>query len=126
MSDDYFLEEFRPPDADMVDYILTTSRMVNNLAESQDTEDNRLLLESTSRSLKVLLAMAVAGYNLYKTEMTHGNILLEVSEGLYDRLVLTDNGQVRESDSLAINEYREWRTKMENFSIDDIMEEDEE
>lgn len=108
--DYFFEEEFRPPDSEMVDYVLSSSCILDEMsARASMTRDDSQALASASRSLKVMLAMAMSGFALYSTELEHANALSVLSESLYDRLMLTDPSQITDIDILPLTKWREYR-----------------
>lgn len=106
--DEIFLNEFRPPDEPMIEFILRMSVSLNAIArkESLDSEDAEVM-ERASHSIKVMLAMAVGGHFLFTNESKHSDALAELAGRLYDHLVLS--GMDEGIDIQALRDFQAYR-----------------
>lgn len=105
-----FNTEFRPPDEDMVEYILATSTLLSKISKYENmSEEDAQVISTASRSLLVLMAMAVSGFSLFSTETDHAQSLADLSQALYDRLVFTDPSLMSEIDISPITEWQDYR-----------------
>ena len=105
-----FNTEFRPPDEDMVEYILATSTLLSKISKYENmSEEDAQVISTASRSLLVLMAMAVSGFSLFSTETDHTQSLADLSQALYDRLVFTDPSLMSEIDISPITEWQDYR-----------------
>lgn len=105
--EEYSIEDFKPPDEDMVERVLTNSKMISLMSEDADGE-TRAILESASRSLKILLAMAVSGSYLHRKESYFNKELSSLAESLYDRLLMADSTQITDEDTRVLANFRAW------------------
>ena len=61
-----FNTEFRPPDEDMVEFILATSTLLSKISKYENmSEEDAQVISAASSSLLVLMAMAVSGFSLF-------------------------------------------------------------
>lgn len=121
--DDYFIEEFRPPDDEMIDFVLTISSAMTKMSEDADDQPFvQQTLLSASRSLKILLAMAVAGHHLYRKESEESDRLAQLAESLYDRLLMTDHNQAREEDAQVLVNFRQWRNELLDLDPETLLD----
>jgi hypothetical protein len=105
-----FNTEFRPPDEEMVDYILATSTLLSKIGKYENmSEEDAQVISTASRSLMVLLAMTMSGFALYSAETDHAQSLAGLSQALYDRLALTDPSQIGDIDISPILKWQEYR-----------------
>jgi hypothetical protein len=105
-----FNTEFRPPDEEMVDYILATSTLLSKISKYENiSEEDAQVISTASRSLMVLLAMTMSGFALYSAETDHAQSLAGLSQALYDRLALTDPSQIGDIDISPILKWQEYR-----------------
>jgi hypothetical protein len=105
-----FNTEFRPPDEDMVEFILATSTLLSKISKYENmSEEDARVISAASRSLLVLMAMAVSGFSLFSTETDHAQSLADLSQALYDRLVFTDPSLMSEIDISPITEWQDYR-----------------
>ena len=105
-----FNTEFRPPDEDMVEYILATSTLLSKISKYENmSEEDAQVISTASRSLLVLMAMAVSGFSLFSTETDHTQSLADLSQALYDRLVFTNPSLMSEIDISPITEWQDYR-----------------
>ena len=105
-----FNTEFRPPDEDMVEFILATSTLLSKISKYENmSEEDAQVISAASRSLLVLMAMAVSGFSLLSTETDHAQSLADLSQALYDRLVFTDPSLMSEIDISPITEWQDYR-----------------
>jgi hypothetical protein len=105
-----FNTEFRPPDEDMVEFILATSTLLSKISKYENmSEEDAQVISAASRSLLVLMAMAVSGFSLFSTETDHAQSLADLSQALYDRLVFTDPSLMSEIDISPITEWQDYR-----------------
>ena len=108
--DNLFNTEFRPPDEEMIDYILATSTLLNKIGKYENvSEEDAQVISTASRSLMVLLAMAMSGFALYSAETDHAESLAGLSQALYDRLALNDPRQIGDIDISPILAWQEFR-----------------
>ena len=105
-----FNTEFRPPDEDMVEFILATSTLLSKISKYENmSEEDAQVISAASRSLLVLMAMAVSGFSLFSTETDHAQSLADLSQALYDRLVFTDPSLMSEINISPITEWQDYR-----------------
>lgn len=108
--DDIFLNEFRPPDDSMIEFILSTSMALNVIAQNEDLADSsREVIERASHSIKVMLAMAVGGHALFVNESSHADALASLAGQLYDRLLLSGLLDGQSIDIAALQNFHEYR-----------------
>lgn len=110
MTDEPFLNEFRPPDDDMIEYMLNMSSYLFMFSKKEElTETERLTLAQASHSMKVLLAMAIGGHILYEQESKFADELHQVGSSLYDKAMLLDPGTIAEFDIGPLIRFRNYR-----------------
>ena len=121
MSDDNELRsEFRPPDEQMVDYMIGLSEELSKMATTIDMPNSsREVLEVASRSIKLLLAMAISGHTLFIGEGRRTDEIADVARSLYDILFLIEPSAL---DSVAnldvLRRYSEWESSPFETGID--------
>lgn len=110
MDETPFLNEFRPPDEDMIQYMLDMSSYLVMLAKKPDmTETERLTVSRAAHSMKVLLAMAVGGHILFEQESKFADELHKTATLLYDKLMLTDPALADSVDIGPLIRFRNYR-----------------
>lgn len=108
-----FNTEFRPPDQEMIDYILVTSTLLSKISKYDNiSEEDAQVMSTASRSLLVLMAMAVSGFSLFSAETEHAQSLADLSQSLYDRLVFTDPSLISEIDISAVTAWQDYRKEL--------------
>lgn len=109
-KDDELKSEFRPPDDEMIEFMLTVSDDLGELSsDSRLTEAERALLEVSSRSIKVLLAMSISGHALFIAEGRRLDAIANVARSLHDILFLIEPSALESVENInALKEYSEW------------------
>lgn len=104
------MNEFRPPDDSMIEFILGTSLALASISKNDAlTDDESAVLERASHSMKVMLAMAVGGHFLFTNEAKHADALAELAGKLYDHLVLSGVPDASEFDIDALHAFMAYR-----------------
>lgn len=108
--DDMFMNEFRPPDDSMVEFILNTSTALTAISKKETLNtDDTLVLERAAHSIKVMLAMAVGGHFLFTNEAKHSDALAELASRLYDHLILSGVQGADDFDIEALKQFQSYR-----------------
>lgn len=108
--DDMFMNEFRPPDDSMVEFILNTSTALGSISKKETLNtDDTLVLERAAHSIKVMLAMAVGGHFLFTNEAKHSDALAELASRLYDHLILSGVQGADDFDIDALKKFQSYR-----------------
>lgn len=111
MTDDNFMNEFRAPDESMVDYMLELSSDLKEISTMSSLGHSETeTLKQASHSMKVLLAMAIAGHHLFTTESNHADALASLVENLFDRLVMVEGNATPDIDISALANFRTFRS----------------
>lgn len=117
--DEIFMNEFRPPDDSMIEFILNTSLALGYISKRDDLDaDASLVLERASHSIKVMLAMAVGGHFLFTSEAKHADALADLASRLYDHLVLSGVPGASDFDIEALHAFHAYREEGPN--VDDL------
>ena len=102
--------EFRPPDDELVDFILSLSSSLKGMASSVDlTENEKTTLNLAERNLKLLLAMTMSGYALYIAESQHSDDLALLVSELRKSLQSVSPLDELAIDISALTRYSQWR-----------------
>jgi hypothetical protein len=110
--DEIFLNEFRPPDSEMIDYMLNLSASLSLVSNREEvTRNDSEVLKRCAHSMRVLLAMAVGGHVLFTGEAKHADALADLATALYDTLVLSGIADVESFDISALEEFRRYRVE---------------
>lgn len=108
--DEIFMNEFRPPDDSMIEFILATSLALGFISQRDDINaDDALVLERAAHSIKVMLAMAVGGHFLFTNEAKHADALADLASRLYDHLVLSGVEGASDFDIEALRAFQAYR-----------------
>lgn len=119
MSEEPFMNEFRPPDDSMIQYMLDTSSFLFMLAKRKElSESDRQALGRASHSLKVMLAMAIGGHFLYETEAKFADELHQVASRLFDKLMLLDPQSTESVDTGPLLRFASYRE--DGVNVDDL------
>lgn len=111
MTDDNFMNEFRAPDEDMVDYMMQLSFDLKKISSLEVLAHNQAeTLKQASHSMKVLMAMAIAGHHLFTAESNHSDALASLVEKLFDRLVMVESNPSPDIDISALTSFRAFRS----------------
>ena len=116
MSDENELQsEFRPPDIQMVDFMMGLANEVDGLFGIEGlTTTQKDTLEVASRSIKVLLAMAISGHQLFMAEGKRLDDIADVARTLYDMLFLIEPSALEKVNNLRLlTEYSRWEDSVE-------------
>jgi len=116
MSDDDELQsEFRPPDIHMVDFMMGLAGEVDGMSEIEGlnlTQKNTL--EVASRSIKILLAMAIGGHQLFIAEGKRLDGIADVARTLHDMLFLIEPSALENVSNLhLLTEYSQWEDSVD-------------
>lgn len=110
--DEIFLNEFRPPDDSMIDYMLNLSASLT-LVSNRDalTHNDSEILKRCAHSMRVLLAMAVGGHVLFTGEAKHADALADLASGMYDMMLLSGLPDIESFDISALENFRRYRVE---------------
>lgn len=111
LSDEMFMDEFRPPDMEMVDTILGLSLELYNIKQNVVMDGYQQdILAMSSRNLKLLLAMTMSGWTLYNEEGKYAERLKELCSTMYNHIVLNDPSSINVfTDIEVIQEYTNFK-----------------
>lgn len=116
MSDDDGLKsEFRPPDPEMIDYMMGLSGALESMCDIENLSvEHQGILEVSARSIKILLAMAISGHQLYMAEGHRLDGMADVARTLYDMLFLIEPQALEKVSNLhLLQEYSRWEDSVE-------------
>lgn len=116
MSDENELQsEFRPPDIQMVDFMMGLANEVDAIFGIEGlTTTQKDTLEAASRSIKILLAMAISGHQLFMAEGKRLDDIADVARTLYDMLFLIEPSALENVRNLhLLTEYSRWEDSVE-------------
>ena len=110
------MSEFRPPDSKMIDYMLELSGDIEKLSNLDElNHSQKATLEVASRSIKLLLAMAISGHTLFIAEGRRLDAMADLARTLHDILLLTEPSAL---DSVAnldvLRDYSQWEDDLSN------------
>jgi hypothetical protein len=108
--DDMFMNEFRPPDESMVEYMLDLSASLMVIANRDNiSSDDSEVLKRSAHSMRVLLGMAVGGYFLFTSESKHSDGLADLASKMYDLLLLSGHPEFNDIDVNPLILFRSYR-----------------
>jgi hypothetical protein len=94
----------------MIEYMLNLSASLTLIANRPHlAEPDSQILKQASRSMRVLLAMAVSGHMLFTVEGKHADALANLSSNLYDNLLLSGIIDIEDFDISALSSFRSYR-----------------
>lgn len=113
--DDIFFNEFRPPDNSMIEFVLNSSVALRTISGKDFlSEDDRTILQHSSHTMKVMLAMAVGGHFLFTSEAKHADALAELAGYLYDCLMLSGVDGFGDIDIQPLQDFHQYREEGPN------------
>lgn len=111
------MNEFRAPDEDMVDFMLGMSNDLRAISSDETlTHSQAEAIKQASHSMRVLLAMSIAGHHLFMAESRHADALANLVENLYDRIVMSESNSEPDVDISALVDFRAFRADMSNMT----------
>lgn len=113
-----FKSEFRPPDDELIGFILTLASSIKEMSISNHlSEEDKTNLSLAERNLKLLLAMTMSGYALYIGESQHADDLALLVHDLRTSLKNVSPLDELATDFSALSRYTEWRTELTDETV---------
>lgn len=113
--EDFFIQEFRPPDDEMIQYILGCAEDLEQISSDIGlTTSNQQLVKQSAHTMRVLLAMAISGHFLFSKEADHAEALSALAQRLFDELVMVSPSTAFSFDISDLHKFFEYRDAVKN------------